>query len=265
MPDPSPPLMVVTGANRGLGLETCRQLAGRGVEVLLTARDEARGRAAAEGLRDRGLAVRDHPLDVADPASVIALAERLRSDGRPLDALINNAGIALEGFDAEVARRTLAVNCFGAMEVTDRLSPLLAPRGRIVMVSSGMGQLEGLPEALRERFLDPALTREGLKDLLNGFVCDVGAGRHLERGWPANAYRVSKIGLNAYTRLLARDLSGSTVRVDAVSPGWVRTAMGGPNAARSVEEGAEGIVWAALSGPDGPGGGFFRDGLPIPW
>ena len=264
MPDPSPPLMVVTGASRGLGLETCRQLAERGVEVLLTGRDSAGGR-AADALRDRGLAVRDHPLDVADPASVAALAEHLRRDGRPLDALINNAGVALEGFNVEVAHRTLAVNTFGAVEVTDRLSPLLAPRGRIVMVSSGMGQLEGLPERLRERFLDPALTREGLTALLDEFVRDVTAGQHLERGWPANAYRVSKIGLNAYTRLLARELSGSTVRVDAVSPGWVRTAMGGPNAARTVEEGAEGIVWAALSGPDGPGGGFFRDGLPIPW
>lgn len=265
MSDSHSPLIVVTGANRGLGLETCHQLAERGVEVLLTGRDGARGRAEAEALRARGLAVRDHPLDVADPASVAALAERLRSDGRPLDALINNAGIALEGFDAIVARRTLAVNTFGAMDVTDRLSPLLAPRGRIVMVSSGMGQLEGLPERLRARFFDPALTREGLTALLDEFVRDVDAGRHLERGWPANAYRVSKLGLNAYTRLLAREFAGSTVRVDAVSPGWVRTAMGGPDASRSVEEGARGIVWAALSGPDGPGGGFFRDGAPIPW
>lgn len=265
MPDSHSPFIVVTGANRGLGLETCRQLAERGVEILLTGRSADQCQAAADALRARGLAARDHPLDVADPASVAALAEYLRRDGRPLDALINNAGIALEGFDAEVARRTLAVNTFGAMGVTDRALPLLAPGGRIVMVSSGMGQLEGLPDALKARFLDPALTREGLTALLAGFIDDVAAGRHLDRGWPANAYRVSKIGLNAYTRLLARELTGSPVRANAVSPGWVRTAMGGPSAPRAVEEGARGIVWAALLGPDGPSGGFFRDGAPISW
>ena len=102
-------------------------------------------------------------------------------------------------------------------------------------------------------------------DLLNRFVRDVAAGRPLERGWPANAYRISKVGLNAFTRILARELTGLAVRVNAVSPGWVRTAMGGPGATRTVEEGARGIVWAALVGPDGPTGGFFRDGQPIPW
>lgn len=256
---------VVTGANRGLGLETCRQLAGRGIRVMLTSRDAAQGRAAADRLRSQGLAVRHHPLDVIDPASVAALADTLRREGGRIDALINNAGVALEGFDADVARRTLAVNCFGVMAVTDRLLPLLAPNGRIVMVSSAMGQTDGLSPALRDQFLDPALTRDGLVDLLNRFVRDVAAGRHLERGWPANAYRISKVGLNAFTRIMVRELAASAVRVNAVSPGWVRTAMGGPGASRTVEEGARGIAWAALMGPDGPTGGFFRDGQPIPW
>jgi len=257
--------MVVTGANRGLGLETCRQLAGRGIRVMLTSRNAAQGRAAADRLRGQGLAVRHQPLDVIDPASVAALADTLRREGGRIDALVNNAGIALEGFDADVARRTLAVNCFGAMAVTDQLRPLLAPNGRIVMVSSAMGQTDGLPPALRDRLLDPALTRDDLVELLNRFVRDVEAGLHLERGWPANAYRISKVGLNAFTRILARELAGSAVRVNAVSPGWVRTAMGGPGATRTVEEGARGIAWAALMGPDGPTGGFFRDGQPIPW
>ncbi len=258
-------LAVVTGGNRGLGLETCRQLAGRGIRVVLTSRDAAQGLAAADRLRDQGLSVRHHPLDVTDPASVAALADTLRREGERIDALINNAGVALEGFDADVARRTLAVNCFGAMAVTDQLLPLLAPHGRIVMVSSAMGQTDGLPPVLRDRFLDPALARDGLADLLNRFVRDVEAGRHLERGWPANAYRISKVGLNAFTRILARELAGSAIRVNAVSPGWVRTAMGGPGATRTVEEGAQGIAWAALLEPDGPTGGFFRDGQPISW
>jgi NAD(P)-dependent dehydrogenase (short-subunit alcohol dehydrogenase family) len=258
-------LAIVTGANRGLGLETCRQLSGRGLRVVLASRDAAQGRAAADRLRNQGLAVRHHPLDVTDPASVAALADTLRREGGRIDALVNNAGVALEGFDADVARRTLAVNCFGAMAVTGRLFPLLAPNGRIVMVSSAMGQTDGLPPALRDRFLDPALARDGLVELLNRFVRDVEAGRHLERGWPANAYRISKVGLNAFTRILARELAASAVRVNAVSPGWVRTAMGGPGATRTVEEGARGIAWAALVEPDGPTGGFFRDGQPISW
>ena len=256
---------VITGANRGLGLETCRQLAQRGLRVVLTSRDAAEGQAAANRLRGQGLAVRYHPLDVTDPASVAALADTLRREGGRIDALVNNAGVALEGFDADVARRTLAVNCFGVMSVTDRLLPLLAPHGRIVMVSSAMGQLDGLPTALRDQFLDPTLTRDGLMDLLNLFVRDVEAGRYLERGWPANAYRISKVGLNALTRILARELATSAMRINAVSPGWVRTAMGGPGATRTVEEGARGIVWAALVGLDGPTGGFFRDGQTIPW
>ena len=265
MTEISQQLAVVTGANRGLGLETCRQLAQRGLQVILTSRAVAQGQAAVDQLRSQGLAVRHQPLDVTDPASAATLADSLRQEGGRIDALVNNAGIALEGFDADVARRTLAVNCFGVMTVVDHLLPLLVPHGRIVMVSSAMGELDGLPTALRDQFLDPALTRDGLMDLLNRFVHDVEAGRHLERGWPANAYRISKVGLNAFTRILARELAGLAIRVNAVSPGWVRTAMGGPGATRSVEEGARGIVWAALVGPDGPTGGFFRDGQPIPW
>lgn len=265
MENSHPPWAVVTGANRGLGLEICRQLAQRGTEVLLTSRDPDRGQSAADDLRAQGLAVHDHPLDVADPASVTALVATVQQSGRRIDALINNAGIALDGFNADIARLTLAVNCFGALKVTDELLPFLAAHGRVVMVSSGMGQLEGLADALAARFLDPALTRASLTELLKGFVEDVAADRHLERGWPANAYRVSKIGLNAFTRLLAQEQADSTIRINAISPGWVRTAMGGPNAPRTVEEGASGLVWAALLEPGGPTGGFFRDGHPLAW
>jgi len=128
-----------------------------------------------------------------------------------------------------------------------------------------MGQVAGLTPPLREQFLDPAMTRDGLAKLLHRFVRDVEADRHLERGWPANAYRISKLGLNTFTRLLARELAASAIRVNAVCPGWVRTDMGGRNATRTVEEGASGIVWAALADENGPTGGFFRDRHPIPW
>lgn len=259
------PIAVVTGANRGLGLETGRQLAQRGLHVVLTSRDPAQGQRAADPLRAQGLEVVSRPLEVTDRASVTSLAETLRQEFGQLDVLINNAGIALEGFNAEVARRTLAVNCFGVITVVDHLLPLLSPHGRIVMVSSGMGQVAGLTPALQTKFLDPAMTRARLVELMHTFVRDVEAGQHTQRGWPSNAYRISKAGLNAFTRLLARELAPTAIRVNAVCPGWVRTDMGGRGATRSVEEGASGIVWAALLGEDGPTGGFFRDQQPIPW
>ena len=249
---------LVTGASRGLGLETVRQLAERGLAVILTSRT-ATGEAAA-----RRLGARWEPLDVGDAGSVTALADRLACDGVRVDVLVNNAGISMKGFDDHVARGTLAVNFFGPLRVTEALLPRIPDGGNIVMVSSGMGELSVYPEPLQRRFLAPALTRPALVELMTSFVRDVEAGRHAEAGWPSSAYRVSKAGLNALTRILARELAGRRIRVNAVCPGWVRTDMGGPNAARSLEQGAASIVWAAAS-EDGPTGGFFRDGKPIPW
>lgn len=259
------PVAVVTGGNRGLGLETGRQLAQRGLTVVLASRDPAQGRRAADRLCAQGLSVVTSPLDVTDAASVAALAETLQRDFGVIDVLVNNAGVALEGFSADVARRTLAVNCLGVITVVDHLLPLLSSHGRIVMVSSGMGQSAGLPPALRAEFLDPTLTRARLLELLDAFVQDVEIGQLSRRGWPRNAYQISKAALNSFTRLLARELASTGIRVNAVCPGWVRTDMGGRSAPRSVEEGARGVVWAALLGEDGPSGGFFRDGRPIAW
>jgi NAD(P)-dependent dehydrogenase (short-subunit alcohol dehydrogenase family) len=250
-----------TGANRGLGLETCRQLAARGFRVLLTSRSD-RGEAAARRLAGEGLAVEHRPLDVTDPGSVAALAAALAAT--PLDVLVNNAGISMQGFDAAVARGTLEVNFFGALRVTEALLPLVPDGGTIVMVSSGMGELAPLAPALRERFTRPDLTRDELCELMRSFIRDVEAGRHAERGWPSSAYRVSKIGLNALVRILAPALAPRRIRVNAVCPGWVRTDMGGPGASRAVEKGAASIVWAATL-EDGTTGGFFRDGRAISW
>ena len=256
---------IVTGANRGLGLEVCRQLGGEGFRVILTSRDEAKGQEASRALAAQKLDAVSLALDVSDARSVGSLVEALRADGEPIDVLVNNAGIALDGFDSEVARRTLAVNLYGAMQVTDAVLPLLSTNARIVMVSSGMGELSCLSTRLRRELEDRALTRERLRELTEAFVDSVAAGRHTQDGWPASGYRVSKVALNAFTRILARELSGSDVLVNAVCPGWVRTAMGGPSATRTVEEGASGIVSAAMLPADGPTGGFFRDGHPIDW
>ena len=256
---------VVTGANRGLGLEVCHQLGTEGFRVILTSRDEGKGREALRELSTRRLDAACVVLDVSDAASVERFAERVKAEAQPIDVLVNNAGVALDGFDPEVVRRTLSVNLYGAMQVTDTLLPLLSTDAKIVMVSSGLGELSCFSSTLRTEFENPALTREGLRELTESFVQSVAADRHTRDGWPSSAYRVSKVGLNAFTRIVARDLSGSGTLVNAVCPGWVRTAMGGAGATRTVEEGARSIVWAAMLGADGPTGGFFRDGRPIDW
>jgi carbonyl reductase 1 len=252
-------LALVTGANRGIGYEIVRQLAAEGVEVVATSRSPDEGKHAAQQL-----GVRYFPLDVTRRESIDALAEHLR-DG--LDILVNNAGISMKGFDADVVRGTLAVNYWGAKNVTDRLLPLVRSHGRIVMVSSGMGELSSVSAQLRARFLDPTLTVQELNVLVESFVGDVVAGVHGDKGWPSSAYRVSKIALNALTRILARDLAPDPrhILVNAVCPGWVRTKMGGASAPRSPEQGARTPVWLALLPDGGPSGGFFRDQRTIAW
>jgi NAD(P)-dependent dehydrogenase (short-subunit alcohol dehydrogenase family) len=202
--------------------------------VILGSRDSDGGAAAAESLSEQGIQGRSHQLDVTDQASVDALAAEVeRGDGR-LDVLVNNAGVYPSGkaseMDLGVAERTWQVNALGAWRLAVALVPLMlrAGGGRVVNVSSGAGSLETM-----------------------------------DRSMPA--YNVSKAALNAITRVLADDLDGSGILVNSVCPGWVRTDMGGASAPRSVEEGAASVVWAALLPDDGPTGGFFRDGEPVPW
>jgi NAD(P)-dependent dehydrogenase (short-subunit alcohol dehydrogenase family) len=233
-------IAVVTGGNRGMGFETCRQLARRGARVILTSRDPAKGDAAAGRLQGEGLDVRHQQLDVADDDAIARLAEFIRSEFGRLDILINNAGIvrgkdeprerAMRTFEATPAglREVLATNLIGPFLLCQALIPLMQGSGRVVNVSSGMGQLS-----------------------------------EMGSGFPA--YRISKAGLNALTRIFASELEGTGIKVNAVCPGWVRTDMGGAGAARSVEEGVATTVWLATLLDDGPSGGLFRDQKPIPW
>ncbi|MEI2577879.1 SDR family oxidoreductase [Scytonema sp. PRP1] len=230
---------VVTGANRGLGFEASRQLAKKGYQVILTSRDEAKGKAAAEKLQAEGLNVIFHPLDVTNDESSQQLAEFLHEQFGKLDVLVNNAAIYIDSqtggnsvFDAKIdtLRQTIETNVYGVLRVTQALIGLMQKQnyGRIVNVSSGAGQLT-----------------------------DMGSG--------VPTYRISKTALNALTRILANELQGKNILVNSVCPGWVKTDMGGPNAPRTPEQGVDTIVWLATLPDEGATGGFFRDRQPIDW
>jgi NAD(P)-dependent dehydrogenase (short-subunit alcohol dehydrogenase family) len=230
-------IAVVTGGNRGIGFEICRQLARKSVNVVLTARDEQRAARSAKALQDEGSNVIAHALDVTDAGQIRRLAEYLRDEHGRCDVLVNNAGILLHSGDASVVkedldtvRKTLETNVYGPLLLMQALIPLMKKNryGRIVNLSSGLGQLVDMGD-----------------------------------GYPA--YRLSKVGINALTRMFASATEGSGILVNSACPGWVRTDMGGPNATRSVEKGAETAVWLATLPDDGPTGRFFRDKREIAW
>lgn len=234
-------LAIITGANRGIGAAIAASLAERGLDVIGT---------------DRKM------LDVSDDASIDRFVASL-DHARGVDVLVDNAGVALDGFDAKIARETLRVNLVGAMHLTDRLLPILRPDARVVMLSSGMGELSVIPaRGVRERFTSPTLDRATLLAITDEFVAAIESGERDLGGFPRSAYSVSKVALNAYVRILARELASDPRRiaVNAACPGWVRTDMGGRSAPRSVEEGARTPVFLSLiEGPDTPTGRFFRD------
>jgi len=226
---------LVTGANRGIGLEVCRQLAQQGFTVLLCARDLAKGERAAARLAAQGLSVTAKQLDVSDEASAERLAADVASEFVCLDVLVNNAAIHYNPWQRAVTadlggvREALETNTFGPWRTTQALLPLLhkSRHGRIVNVSSEAGSLTGM-------------------------------------GGGTPAYSLSKAALNALTRMLAAELRGTGILVNAVCPGWVATDMGGAGG-RPVAQGAASVVWAATLPDNGPTGGFFRDGKPLPW
>jgi NAD(P)-dependent dehydrogenase (short-subunit alcohol dehydrogenase family) len=229
------PVAVVTGANRGIGREVVRQLAESGYLVVLGARDAQRGRAAADDLGGEAAGIVARQLDVADDAGVRAAADWVGDAFGRCDALVNNAAIEYDtdaratSADLDRVHRAMETNLYGAWRCALAFLPLLrrSPHPRLVNVSSG-----------------------------GGSISSMGAG--------TPAYSVSKAALNALTRILAAELRGDGVLVNAVCPGWVETNMGGPGG-RPVADGAASVTWAVRLGDDGPNGGFFRDGRPVEW
>lgn len=227
---------LVTGANRGIGLEVVRQLARLGFTTLLGSRDAEKGARAAAPLSEEGLKVIPVQLDVTTQESIDALRRWAEERFGKLDALVNNAAVLYDswqhavGADLRVVREAFETNTMGPWRVTEAFLPLLrlSGGGRIVNVSSESGSL-----------------------------ADMGGG--------TPAYSVSKAALNVLTRKLADELRGERILVNSVCPGWVATEMGGRDAPRTAEEGAAGVVWAATPPDAGPTGSFFRDGEPLPW
>ncbi|XP_066115534.1 carbonyl reductase [NADPH] 1 [Saccopteryx bilineata] len=263
---------LVTGGNKGIGFaitrELCQQFSG---DVMLTARDEARGRAAVQKLQAEGLSPRFHQLDIDDLQSIRVLRDFLRKEYGGLDVLVNNAGIAFKVNDPTPfhiqAEVTMKTNFFGTQNVCTELLPLMKPQGRVVNVSSfvSIRALKSCSPELQQKFRNDAISEEELVGLMNKFVEDTRNGVHQKEGWPNTAYGVTKIGVTVLSRIQARKLSehrrGDKILLNACCPGWVRTDMAGPNATKSPEEGAETPVYLALLPPDaeGPHGQFVSE------
>jgi NAD(P)-dependent dehydrogenase (short-subunit alcohol dehydrogenase family) len=226
-------IAIVTGANRGIGLQVCKDLARLGHHVVLTARDPAKAQAAAATIAG---AVTPHALDVTSAESIASLLAFIANEFGRCDALVNNAAIYVDGsanvlnVGMDVVRDTVETNVFGPLLLCQAFVPMMQRQGygRVVNVSSQAGQFKSM-----------------------------------DAGTPA--YNMSKAALNALTAMLAKAVRHTNVLINAVCPGWVRTDMGGPGADRSVEEGADAIVWLATLPDGGPTGGFFHDRRQIVW
>jgi len=234
---PAKKIAIVTGGNRGIGLEIVTQLMAEGAFVVLGSRDLAKGEKAVSEIKGRKNNVVAYQLDVNDTKSVRRFVEMVEKNHGPPSILVNNAGVYPEETTAKVVdtptsawRETFETNLFGAVRMCREVVPLMRKlrSGRIVNISSGLGQLH-----------------------------------HMGEGSPA--YRVSKAALNALTKTLSAEVADAGILVNSMSPGWVKTDMGGEQATRSVEEGADTAVWLCMLPSNGPTGQFFRDRKPIPW
>jgi len=236
-------IALITGANKGIGKEIARQLGAQGMTVLLGARDKTRGAEAAGELTRKGLDAHALLLDVTDQSSIDDAASQIESEWGRLDALVNNAGIALDRvppsqLDLDTLRRTYDTNVFGVFAVTKALLPLLrkSDAGRIVNLSSGLGSLA--------QNSDPQWEFAGVKPL---------------------AYNSSKTALNMMTVLFASELRDTPIKVNAADPGFTATDLNQHRGTRTVEQGAAEAVRLATLPADGPTGGYFSDNGPVPW
>ncbi|XP_027339505.1 short-chain dehydrogenase/reductase 2b-like [Abrus precatorius] len=269
---------VVTGGNRGIGFEICRQLADHGVTVVLTSRDDSVGVESIKVLQEGGFVdVACHQLDILDSSSIDQFAEWLKENYGGLDILVNNAGVNFnQGSDNSVenARKVIETNYYGTKRMIEAMIPLMKPSaagGRIVNVSSRLGRINGKRnrlenEALREQLNDvESLTEEMIDEAVSTFLQQVEDGSWTSAGWPQTFtdYSVSKLAVNSYTRFMAKKLSerpeGQKIYINSYCPGWVKTALTGYAGSVTVEEGADTGVWIALLPDQEITGKFFAE------
>ncbi|MGZ5019313.1 MAG: SDR family oxidoreductase [Chthoniobacterales bacterium] len=239
-------IALVTGANKGIGLETVRQLAGKDITVLLGARDMKKGEEAAEKLRKEKLDVRALEIDVSNSASIQKAAKEVEREFGQLDILINNAGVMLDDEkkmaseqSLETWRKTFETNLFGLIETTNAFLPLLrkSEAGRIVNLSSILGSIT--------------------------YHATPGSPVYDSKSYAS--YNVSKSAVNAYTVQLAYELKNTKIKVNAAHPGWVKTEMGGKGAVMEIPDGAKTSVALATLDESGPNGAYLHMGKPLPW
>lgn len=241
--DKSKKIAIVTGANRGIGFGVAKALAQKGYKILMLGRTLSEIQTAADQIRDMDFETEAYEVDVSRGEQIRDFGKTLQGKYGRADILVNNAGIFIDVSrkspdedpssllaSPETLLRTFETNTLGAFQMCQVVIPLMKKNnwGRVVNISSGMG---GLTE-------------------MNGYC---------------PGYRLSKVALNAVTRIFSEELLGTGIKVNSVCPGWVKTEMGGPNATRSIEDGVQGILWAATLPEDGPTGGFFRDGVRLAW
>ncbi len=228
-------IALISGANRGIGLETGKQLLELGWNVVFTARNMHEGRPLINKLREKWKSAWFHQLDVTDEQSISDVAEYVEDTCGRLDVLINNAGIMIEenhkimNVELDDLHKTMATNLYGPLMLTRTMLPFFkdSKDARVINVSSRMGQLSGME------------------------------GGHA-------AYRISKAALNALTIVMAKELEDDGIRVNTICPGWVRTDMGGPNANKTIKEGADTAVWLATADKI-ENGKFYADRKIINW
>jgi len=234
--NPEKRICLVSGGNRGIGFETCHQLAQLGHTVILTARNSTKGKIAAKQLREnKDLDIIFYQMDVSNQDSIDDVHDKIIQHFGRLDVLVNNAGILYDTWqtvidiDFEIVNQSLTTNLLGPWRVSKKFIPLMKKNryGRVVNVSSSLGSLHSM-------------------------------------GKGSPAYSISKTALNALTRKLAAELLGTGILVNSIDPGWVATDMGG-RGGRPVKEGVKGIIWASTLPDDGPTGGFFFDGKLVEW
>ncbi|KAK1987773.1 carbonyl reductase [Colletotrichum cereale] len=275
---------VVTGANKGIGYAVVRQLAlqypkshlnNGSLLIYLTARDKSRGEQAvsdiqgdadlkqAKALSAHGGAadIKYHQLDISDSNSISTLASFLKKehpDG--IDFVINNAGIAMQGFDSNVVKNTLACNYYGTLEATRAWIPVLKPEGRIVNVASVSGALSSYSPEIKQRFLDAQSVPKVTK-LMEEFTAAVEKGTHEEDGWPSAAYAVSKAGEIGMTRAVSKELQekGSKLLVNSCHPGYVSTDMTKKRGTKTPDQGAQTPVHLAIADIGGTTGEYWDD------